>query len=209
MNALLLIDIQKDFLPGGALPVAGGDEIIPVVNELQQYFDLIIATQDWHPAGHGSFASSHMGKIPGAVIDLDGVEQILWPDHCVQGTPGAEFAGNLHTDKIHTVIRKGIDPLVDSYSGFFDNRHKRSTGLHDFLLANGVETVYITGLAADICVKYTALDASDLGYETFYIKDATRAVGGDEGLRKTLSVLENKGVNTLSAEEIIRSFKKQ
>ncbi len=176
MNALIIVDIQNDFLPGGALAVPHGDEIIPIVNRLQDKFDLVVATQDWHPARHGSFASSHPGKKPGEVIMLNGQEQILWPDHCVQGTHGAEFAGGLDTSRIARIIRKGTDSGIDSYSGFFDNGRKKDTGLDEYLKRKEVDTVYIAGLATDYCVKYTALDAVALGYRTFVIADATRAV---------------------------------
>lgn len=181
MKALIIVDIQNDFLPGGALAVPGGEEIIPLVNRLQDKFDLVVATQDWHPAGHGSFASSHPGKKTGEVIMLNGMEQILWPDHCVQGTHGAEFAGGLDVSRIAGIIRKGTDPGIDSYSGFFDNGRKKDTGLHEFLKSNGVDTVYIAGLATDYCVKYTALDAAALGYGTFVIAGATRAVNLKSG----------------------------
>lgn len=176
MEALIVVDIQNDFLPGGALAVPGGDEIIPAVNRLMEKFDLVVATQDWHPAGHGSFASAHPGKDPGDVIMLNGLEQILWPDHCVQGTYGAEFSPELNVQLIEKTIRKGTDPGIDSYSGFFDNGRKKDTGMDEYLRGRGVDTVYIAGLATDYCVKFTALDAAALGYRTQVIPEATRAV---------------------------------
>lgn len=204
MKALILIDIQNDFLPGGSLAVKNGDEIIPVVNRLQQHFDLVLATQDWHPRNHLSFASSFPGKEPGDHVDLGGVDQALWPDHCVQDTPGAEWPRELHTDKIVRVIRKGIDPAIDSYSGFYDNQHRRATGLHDLLRKHGISFLVLTGLAADVCVKYTALDALKLGYEVFLVEDATRAVGGDKVLRETLNELREKGARVVSSGEAIK-----
>jgi nicotinamidase/pyrazinamidase len=203
MNALLLVDIQKDFLPDGSLPVPEGDEIIPVVNKLQDYFDIIVATQDWHPEDHGSFASSHEGRQPGDKVELDGVEQILWPDHCIQDSEGAELADDLKTEKVIKTIKKGIDPKIDSYSGFYDNQHMRATGLRDYLQGENVDAVYITGLAADVCVRFTALDAIESGYKTYLIKDATRAVGGEEALNKTMEELESKGVKIITSEEIV------
>ncbi len=207
MNALLLVDIQRDFLPGGSLSVPEGDEIIPVVNKLQDYFDIIVATQDWHPEGHGSFASGHEGKQQGDKVELDGVEQILWPDHCVQDSEGAEFAGGLKTEKVIKTIKKGIDPKIDSYSGFFDNQHRRATGLHDYLREKDVDTVCITGLAADVCVRFTALDALESGYQTFLIKDATRAVGGEEAFHKVMRELEDKGAKVVTSDEMIELLK--
>lgn len=207
MNALLLIDIQKDFLPGGSLEVPKGDDIIPAVNELQKIFDLVVATQDWHPEDHGSFASNHPGKEPGDKVELDGVEQVLWPDHCVQETEGAEFADDLKMDRVEKVIRKGTDPLIDSYSGFYDNQHKRATGLHEYLQEKNVRTVTITGLAADVCVRYTTLDALELGYKVFLVKNATRAVGADEELEKTVKELRNKGAGIVNYDEVMEMMK--
>jgi len=156
-KALILVDIQQDFLPGGSLAVKKGNEILPVVNSLlDRRFDLVVATQDWHPADHGSFAANQ-GKKVGEVIDLYGISQILWPIHCVQNTPGADFSPLLRLDKIDKVFHKGTDPTIDSYSTFFDNCHKRSTGLETYLRENGIQRVYIVGLATDYCVKYSAI----------------------------------------------------
>jgi len=202
MEALLLIDIQKDFLPGGSLAVEQGDKIIPVVNKLQEDFELIVATQDWHPPNHGSFASNHQGKSPGDKIKLQGTDQVLWPDHCVQDSEGATFADDLNMANVQHVIRKGTDPKVDSYSGFYDNEHKKATGLHDFLKKKNVDTVYLTGLATDVCVRFTALDALELGYKTILVKDATKAVDGDKGYQQTLAELNKKGVKILTSNEI-------
>lgn len=202
MDALLLIDVQKDFLPGGSLAVPDGDHIIPVVNKLQKHFDLIVATKDWHPDDHGSFASNHEGKQPGDKIDLDGVEQVLWPDHCVQESEGAEFADDLDTDRIEKTIKKGTDPKIDSYSGFYDNKHKRATGLHEYLKEHKVDAVYITGLAADVCVRFTALDALELGYRTHLFRDATKAVEGEQAYEKTIRELEDQGARIVDSGEV-------
>ena len=175
-SALILVDVQKDFLPGGALAVTGGDQIVPIIKSIQPKFQFTVATQDFHPVDHGSFASNYPGKNIGELIDLNGLSQILWPTHCVQGTEGAEFHSDLNKKNWIAIFQKGKNPLVDSYSGFFDNARRGDTGLGDFLKKNGILTVYIAGLALDYCVKYTALDAISLGFETFLVVDATRAV---------------------------------
>lgn len=175
MKTLLMVDIQNDFLPTGSLPVSEGDQIIPLVNELQPRFDLVVATQDWHPADHKSFAIYH-DKEPGEVIMLNGIEQVLWPVHAVQETEGAEFAVGLETKQIDRVFRKGMNPEVDSYSGFFDNDHQTDTGLADYLREKGVSALFIVGLALDYCVKYTALDARQCGFNTTLIVDGSRGV---------------------------------
>jgi nicotinamidase/pyrazinamidase len=176
MNALIIVDMQNDFVQGGALPVSGGDELAPIINTYQAMFDLIVATQDWHPANHGSFAANHKGKEPGEVIELCGLPQVLWPIHCVQDTSGADFVPGLSRDKWSAIFQKGIDPEVDSYSGFFDNRRRHSTGLGEFLKKQNVTAVYVAGLATDYCVKFTVLDAKALGFATVLIDDACRGV---------------------------------
>ena len=176
MRALVLVDLQRDFLPGGALAVPRGDEVIAVANRLVPRFDLVVATRDSHPAGHKSFASSHPGRAVGDVIDLDGLPQVLWPDHCVQGTPGSELAAGLDTGPIAEVFVKGTDPAIDSYSGFFDNGHRKSTGLADWLRARGVDEVSVLGLATDYCVKWTVLDAIELGFRATLVADGCRGV---------------------------------
>jgi nicotinamidase/pyrazinamidase len=180
-KALILVDLQNDFLPGGALPVPEGDHVLPLANEVQQRFDLIVATQDWHPADHGSFAANHPGRKPGEMIELAGLPQILWPVHCVQGTKGAEFAAGLDTTRMARVFQKGTDPAIDSYSGFYDNGHRRSTGMGEWLRAQGVDEVHILGLATDYCVRFTALDARRLGFSTHLISDACRGVNLQPG----------------------------
>ncbi|MGV3530755.1 MAG: bifunctional nicotinamidase/pyrazinamidase [Chthoniobacteraceae bacterium] len=176
MNALILVDIQNDFLPGGALAVPEGDQIVPIVNAIQPRFGQVVATQDWHPVDHGSFAAQHPGRTPGEVIDLHGLPQVLWPVHCVEDTPGADFAPNLERTGWARVFRKGTDAAIDSYSGFFDNGHRKATGLGDYLREQGVTEVYVAGLATDYCVKFTALDARQLGLRTHLIADACRGV---------------------------------
>jgi nicotinamidase/pyrazinamidase len=176
MKALLIIDVQNDFLPGGALAVNEGDQVIPVINRLQEKFDFIVATQDWHPADHGSFAAHYSGKSPGDLVQLGNLDQVLWPVHCVQGSEGAKFPENLNQLHWKKVFRKGSNPFVDSYSGFYDNDRRENTGLGQYLKDNGIEEIFVTGLATDYCVKFTVLDAIKLGFETTVIKDATKAV---------------------------------
>lgn len=181
MNALILIDIQYDFMPGGALAVPEGDMIVTVANRLISEFDLVVATQDWHPENHQSFASQHNEKQVGDLVDLEGSEQILWPDHCIQGTQGAELHAQLEVDGIHRVFYKGIDPKIDSYSGFYDNDLRQSTGLFEFLSEHGISEVVIMGLATDYCVKFTALDAVKLGLKTSVIQEGCRGVDLNPG----------------------------
>ncbi|MBP89371.1 MAG: nicotinamidase/pyrazinamidase [Planctomycetaceae bacterium] len=176
MRALILVDIQNDLLPGGALAVPDGDMVIPIGNAVQADFGLVVATQDLHPADHGSFAANHPGRQPGDVIQLAGLDQILWPRHCVQGSSGAAFAAGLNLERIARVFPKGTDATIDSYSGFFDNGHRKATGLGDYLREEGVSSVYVMGLATDYCVAFTALDARQLGFETFLITDGCRGV---------------------------------
>lgn len=193
MKALLLIDIQNDFLPGGALAVAEGDQIIPIVNQLHDHLDLVVATQDWHPADHKSFASNHEGKNPFETTELLGLPQVLWPDHCLQGTSGADFSSELESRRIEAIFRKGTNPEIDSYSGFYDNGRLKSTGLADYLRGKGVTQIYLAGLAADYCVYYSAKDALDECFETFVLEDAVRAISpeGYETARK--DILERGG----------------
>jgi nicotinamidase/pyrazinamidase len=186
MDALILVDIQNDFCPGGSLAVAEGDRVVPVANELQKRFDLVVATKDWHPPGHASF-------------------ETLWPPHCVQGTTGAEFVPGLDTARVAHVFLKGTDPAVDSYSGFFDNEHKRSTGLGDYLRAQGVTDVFICGLATDYCVKFTALDALRLGFKTTVVGDACRGVEVEAGdTARALEEMRAAGAKIVESGELLR-----
>lgn len=204
MKALIIVDIQNDFLPGGALAVNKGDEIIPIVNRLQQsgYFDLIIATQDWHPKDHGSFASSHQDKKPFDKTTLSGLEQILWPDHCVQGTEGAEFSKQLDVKYIEAIFRKGMDKNIDSYSGFFDNGKIKDTGLAAYLKGRNVKEVFVVGLAGDYCVYYTSVDAVDSGFKTTLIEDATRSID-DTRFRSAVKELKEKGAEVIHSSSIL------
>jgi nicotinamidase/pyrazinamidase len=213
MKALIIVDIQNDFLPGGALAVKEGEKVIPVINQLMRApFDLIVATQDWHPADHGSFAKTH-GKAIGEHVLLDGIDQILWPVHCVQESKGAELSNSLHTKLIQKTIRKGTDKNIDSYSTFFDNEHRKSTGLSQFLKDQGVDEVYLAGLATDYCVKYSALDALKLGFKTHVIADACRAVNlrPDDG-EKALQEIREAGGEVIHSKDVLtkgRRMKKE
>jgi nicotinamidase/pyrazinamidase len=176
MKTLLLIDIQNDFLPGGALAVREGDQIIPVVNAILSDYDVVVATQDWHPADHGSFAANHPGNCAFEQITLDGLPQTLWPIHCVQNTGGALFAPSLDTRRIQRVFPKGMNPRIDSYSGLFDNGHRASTGLSEWLKGQGVAEIDVAGLATDYCVKFTVLDALAAGFQVRVLTQACRGV---------------------------------
>ena len=199
MKVLLLIDIQNDFIAGGSLAVPGGNEIIPICNIIQTRFDLLVATQDWHPENHKSFAKNH-SKAIFDVIDLNGIQQVLWPNHCVQGTRGAAFATGVNMDKVETIFRKGTDINIDSYSGFFDNGHQKTTGLADYLRGKGVTDVYIAGLAADYCVYYTALDSLAEGFATFIIEDAVRAIKTEDYEKAKQAVISKGGKIIMSAD---------
>ncbi len=197
-ECLIVVDVQNDFLPGGALAVPHGDEVIPEINRLCSQFGRVVATQDWHPSTHGSFAANHPGSQPGEVIDLNGMAQVLWPVHCVQQSKGADFSSQLILPVDTIVFQKGTDPKVDSYSGFFDNGKQKSTGLGDFLKEAGVQSVTVVGLATDYCVKYTALDALDLGFDVRVVRAATRAVNlNSADGERALKEMEARGVSVL------------
>jgi nicotinamidase/pyrazinamidase len=202
-DALLIVDVQNDFLPGGALAVSEGDEIIPVINTIQEKFDFIVATQDFHPADHKSFAANHKDGEVGQLIEWQGNLQILWPVHCVQQTHGTEFHSGLDQNKWKAVIRKGTNPDFDSYSGFFDNSYQIDTGLTELLKSNGIDRVFICGLALDYCVKFTALDSNELEFDTYLFTDATRAVNmSPEDGKDALSDLEDAGVKLITSKEL-------
>jgi nicotinamidase/pyrazinamidase len=202
-TALILVDIQYDFLPGGALAVPQGDEILPIIASLQPMFDHLVATQDWHPAHHGSFAVNHPGTQPGQQIVLEGLSQILWPVHCVQGTSGADFSTTLDRSKWNAIFQKGKNPSVDSYSGFFDNARRGDTGLGDYLKQQGIRRVFVAGLALDYCVKFTALDAVSLGFETLLLTDATRAVNlQPEDGQRALEEMKAAGIHCLESKDL-------
>lgn len=197
MQALILVDIQQDFLPGGALAVPEGDRIIPVVNEMQADYPLVIATQDWHPVNHMSFAVNHPGRKPFDVIEWKGMSQTLWPVHCVQNSPGAEFSPLLQTDRVEAIFRKGTDPDIDSYSGFFDNGHLKSTGLAGYLREKGVDEVVIAGLAGDICVFYTAMDALEHGFKATIIRRAVQPLH-EKDFQERMQQFQAKGGKLIS-----------
>ena len=191
MQALIIVDVQNDFLPGGALAVPKGDTIMDYINQIQSSYDLVVATQDWHPANHQSFATQHPGRTPFDTIHLKGLPQVLWPDHCVQETEGAALTTTLDTTNIEAIFRKGMDPEIDSYSGFFDNGRKKATGMAGYLKDRGVDEVHICGLAADYCVHYTANDALSLGFKACILDKAT------------------KPIDVMNYEQIKKSFQKQ
>ncbi len=203
MKTLIIVDVQHDFMPGGALGIAEANAIVPIINRLIPHFDHVFATQDWHPSHHVSFATTHQKKV-GERIQVGEVEQILWPVHCVQGTWGAELAEGLHQEKIEAVFHKGVDPRVDSYSTFFDNARKRATGLAERLHRQKLSDLYFVGLATDCCVLYSALDALDLGFQTSIIRDACRAIDlnpGDE--KRALEKMRQRGARILLSQEVL------
>lgn len=203
-KALILVDLQNDFCAFGALAVDEGNLVIPIANQLMNEFELIVATQDWHPANHGSFAANHPWRKPGQVIELHGLQQVLWPIHCVQDSFGAEFVKELNTEKITKIFPKGTDPEIDSYSGFFDNGHRKATGLGDYLKEQAVSEVYVMGLATDYCVKFTALDALELGFKTYLILDGSRGVNLQDGdVDKAVEEMKDKGVSIINAKDVL------
>ncbi|MBJ7879268.1 bifunctional nicotinamidase/pyrazinamidase [Gelidibacter salicanalis] len=201
MKTLLIIDVQNDFMPGGSLPVPEGSKIVPVINSIQSKFDLVVATQDWHPQDHISLASNHAGKSTFEEIELYGKPQTLWPDHCVQGTGGAEFHPDLNTTKWEAIFRKGTDKNIDSYSGFYDNGHLKSTGLSGYLKEKGVSQLFLCGLAADICVYFSTHDAFKEGFACFFIEDASQPLDL-EGFKELKKKMEYLGIQIISAADI-------
>jgi nicotinamidase/pyrazinamidase len=205
-NALIMVDIQNDFCTGGSLEVPAGESIIPLVNQLQAHFDLIVATQDWHPKEHMSFASNHPHHQAGDRVIVEGIPQVLWPVHCVQNTKGAEFYPTLNTQKIAKIFQKGIDKNIDSYSAFFDNAHLRPTGLGDYLRDQNVKEVYIVGLATDYCVKYSALDAAQLKFQVNLIADACRGIDLKPGdVAQSLDEMRQAGVKIVHSQDLLGS----
>ena len=193
MHALILVDIQNDFMPGGPLAVPFGDAIIPLVNDLQSSFGLVVATQDWHPRNHKSFASNHENKKPFETIILHQLEQVLWPDHCIQGSDGAQIHPAINVNSVEGIFRKGMDAEIDSYSAFYDNGYKKSTGLAGYLRERKVNKVYVCGLAADYCVYYTAKDSLKENFETYIIEDATRAIDPNGFVKAKENILASGG----------------
>jgi nicotinamidase/pyrazinamidase len=201
--ALIVIDLQNDFCPGGALAVAGGDEIVPLVNRLIASFEHVVLTQDWHPAGHSSFASSHAGQAPFSSIQMSYGAQTLWPDHCVQGTHGAEFHRDLAWAKAELVIRKGFRKAIDSYSAFYENDRKTPTGLAGYLRERGLTKLALVGLATDYCVAYSALDGARLGFETTVLMDACRAIDLNGSLAAAKRQMQLAGVSLGEAARLV------
>lgn len=193
-SALIVIDLQNDFCPGGALAVPEGDSIVPGINALMARFPAVILTQDWHPAGQSSFASSHDGKAPFDMVEMPYGPQVLWPDHCVQGSQGAAFHEGLNTDQADLIIRKGYNPAIDSYSAFFENDHKTPTGLHGYLQTRGIDDLTMVGLATDFCVNFSAVDAARLGYRVTVRQDLVRGIDLDGSLDAALQDMREAGV---------------
>ena len=193
-QALIVIDVQNDFCPGGALAVEGGDRIVPGINVLMEEFAAVILTQDWHPAGHSSFASRHDGKAPFDMIEMPYGPQVLWPDHCVQGSEGAAFHAGLNTDRADMIVRKGYRAAIDSYSGFFENDHRTPTGLHGYLQERGITDLTMVGLATDFCVNYSAVDAAKLGYDVLVREGLCRAIDLDGSLEAAMDGMKDAGV---------------
>ncbi len=201
-RALLIIDVQNDFCPGGALAVPDGDQIIPIINDLSRSFDHVLQTQDWHPPGHHSFASSHEGKEPFETIKVKYGEQTLWPDHCVQGSEGAAFHPDLNTTPAELIIRKGFRPNIDSYSAFFENDHQTPTGLTGYLHERGIQQLYLAGLAADFCVKWSAIDGRKQGFLIYVIDDAVRGIDLKGSMAKAWREMEQIGIRRISSNQI-------
>lgn len=197
MQALIVIDVQNDFCPGGALAVSGGDEIVGGINTLMADMNAVILTQDWHPAGHSSFASSHTNKDPMSVIDMPYGPQVLWPDHCIQGSRGAEFHPALDTNPADMIVRKGYNPAIDSYSGFFENDHKTPTGLHGYLQTRGIDRLVMVGIATDFCVNYTAVDAARLGYTVDVRLELCRGIDLNGSMASARKAMEDAGVTLI------------
>lgn len=200
--ALIVVDIQNDFLPGGALAVPRGDETVAIANRLMPLFPTVVLTADWHPADHSSFASQHAGKLPYDVVPMPYGNQVLWPDHCVAGTSGADFAAGLETVRAHAVIRKGTDKNCDSYSGFLAADRKTPTGLAGYLKSRGVTTVFVCGLATDFCVAWTAQDAAAAGFKTYLIEDASRAIDAGGSLAAAMAGLKTAGVGVIEKKDV-------
>jgi nicotinamidase/pyrazinamidase len=196
-DLLLIIDVQNDFCPGGALAVADGDAVVPVINRLAERFDHVVLTQDWHPAGHSSFATSHPGSAVFEAIDMPCGRQTLWPDHCVQGTSGAGFHPQLATDRAELVIRKGFRPAIDSYSAFYENDRRTPTGLAGYLRERSLERIFLAGLATDFCVRYSAIDARRLGFTTVLIEAGCRAIDFAGSLESAWAEMDAAGVRRI------------
>lgn len=202
-QALIIVDLQQDFCPGGALAVEEGDAVVAPINAVAAQFDTVVATRDWHPADHVSFASNHPGRKVQETVDLDGVEQVLWPDHCVQGTPGAEFHPAFETGPLNLIIHKGGSPGLDSYSAFFENDRTTPTGLDGYLKGLGIEELFICGLATDYCVFFSVMDALAIGYRVNLLQDCVRGVGFPPGIiEERLAAMRDAGALLVNSSEI-------
>lgn len=203
MKALVVIDVQNDFCPGGSLAVTDGDLVVPVINRLYEKFDKVVATQDWHPADHASFSSNNAGTNPMEMIDLKGIMQVMWPDHCVQGTTGADFHPELMTDPFDLIIRKGTNQTLDSYSAFLENDQHTETGLTHYFKGLGINDLYFVGLATDYCVYFSAMDAKDAGFNTHVIIDACRGVDFPEhNIDRTIEIMKVAGIHIIESKDI-------
>lgn len=205
MKALLVIDVQNDFCPGGSLAVPGGDDIIPLVNDLADQFEHVILTQDWHPSGHHSFASSYKDKHPYDTVELAYGQQILWPDHCVQGTRGAQFHPALYQGRAELILRKGFRRAIDSYSAFFENDQQTPTGLAGYLRERSIDTLYLVGLATDFCVKWSALDGKKLGFDVYVVEDAVRGIDTQGSLARAWDELHEAGVGVAASDSVLQA----
>ncbi|WP_440999011.1 bifunctional nicotinamidase/pyrazinamidase [Fodinibius sp. SL11] len=203
MRALLIIDVQNDFCPGGALEVPKGDAIIPTINKLSEQFDVVIQTQDWHPDGHSSFASSHQGKEPFETINMPYGEQVLWPDHCVQRSQGSDFHPDLETSLSQMIIRKGFRKDIDSYSAFFENDNSTSTGLSGYLKERGIDTLYAVGLATDFCVKWSVLDGIKEGFDLYVIEDAVKGIDIEGSVDQAWDEMLDQGATKITSSELL------
>ncbi len=204
-DVFIIIDVQNDFCPDGALAVTDGDAVVPVINSIAARFVNVIATQDWHPHGHASFASTHDDKSPFEVLEFPYGPQVLWPDHCVQETPGAAFHKGLDIPHLQTIVRKGYNREIDSYSAFLENDHATPTGLAGYLRTRGIERVFLAGLATDFCVQFSALDACTEGFETIVIPDACRAIDLDGSLDAAMTAMQRAGVRFMESSDILSS----
>lgn len=203
MNALLIIDVQNDFCPAGALEVPDGDAVVPVTNQLSKNFDVVIQTQDWHPEGHSSFASSHPEKNPFDTIEMPYGEQVLWPDHCVQGSEGADFHPKLDTQNTQLVVRKGFRKSIDSYSAFYENDNSTTTGLAGYLRERDIDTIYAVGLATDFCVKWSVIDGLKEGFEVFVVEDAVKGIDIEGSVEKAWEEMKRAGARQITSSNLL------
>lgn len=203
MEALLIVDVQNDFCPGGALEVPNGDDVVPIINRLSEQFDVVVQTQDWHPEGHSSFASSHDGKSPFETIEMPYGKQVLWPDHCVQGSQGADFHPDLNTQHSQLIIRKGFRREIDSYSAFYENDDKTTTGLTGYLNARDIDTIYAVGLATDFCVKWSVVDGRKEGFDVFVVEDAVKGIDIEGSVSQAWTEMLEAGAKKTSSDKLL------